>query len=393
MTDRQAAGAQESAPKGIGRDPGGPPQAKPTRHRTAAGRGEGAVLLEDLRGFVRRYVVMTDAQSVAVTLWVVHTHAVMAAENTPYLSITSPERQCGKSRLMDVLGFLVARPWSVITPSEAVVYRKIHSQTPTLLLDEVDAIFNPRTADRHEHLRAMINEGNRRGAMVPRCIGASFKMVDFRVYCAKALAGIGSLPDTIADRSIPIRLKRRGRDEHIERLRRRLVEPVGNAQRDRIAAWTDENAEALERARPTLPDELSDRQQDACEPLLAIADRIKGPWPQAARRALVELCAEERADDTTTYRLRLLADIRSIYLENDVKVGMSTSRLLTLLVTIEEAPWGRYYGRTLEARDIAALLRHYGIHSQNIKMKNGRVPKGYKRAPLQDAWERYVDSP
>ena len=68
-------------------------------------------------------------------------------------------------------------------------------------------------------LRAILNAGHRRGATVPRCIGVSSKPQDFNVYCAKVLAGIGVLPDTITDRSIPIRLARKRRSEHVERFR------------------------------------------------------------------------------------------------------------------------------------------------------------------------------
>ena len=35
----------------------------------------GAALLEELAGFLRRFVVMTDAQRDAVTLWTAHTRA------------------------------------------------------------------------------------------------------------------------------------------------------------------------------------------------------------------------------------------------------------------------------------------------------------------------------
>ena len=54
------------------------------------------------------------------------------------------------------------------------------------------------------------------------------RLQTFSVYCPKAFAGIGDcLPDTIADRAIPIRLKRRTRDEAVERFRLRDVEPKG----------------------------------------------------------------------------------------------------------------------------------------------------------------------
>jgi hypothetical protein len=346
-------------------------------------------LLGEVARYVRRYVVVTDAQLVAIALWVAHTHAVESAEQTPYLAITSPEKQCGKTRLLEVLKVLVARAWHVEGPSEAVVYRTIHARTPTLLLDEVDAIFNPRSADKYEGLRALINAGNRRGVTVPRCLGNTGKVVDFNVYCPKALAGIGTLPETIADRSVPIRLARRTRDESIERFRRREVEPEGHALRDRLTAWVDRNSDELAVARPSAPEELSDRMQDASEPLLAIADRAKRSWPSLARWALVELCTGERADDAETARVRLLTDIRDIFLRTKAR-KMSTSDLLHELAQIPEAPWASWYGRGFEDRDLAAMLRPFGVKSQSIKLKSGAVLRGYRRDPLEDAWSRYV---
>ena len=77
---------------------------------------------------------------------------------------------------MEVPELLVPRPWQVISPSEAVLYRTVDGSMPTLLLDEVDTIFNPRTAKDNEHLRALINSGNRPGITVPRCLGNSQKV-------------------------------------------------------------------------------------------------------------------------------------------------------------------------------------------------------------------------
>lgn len=350
-----------------------------------AGEGE---LLGDVARFVRRFVVMAPAQLVATSLWVIHTHAVGAAEQTPYLVITSPEKQCGKTRLIEVLELLVARPWHTVLPSEAVIYRRIHAERPTLLLDEVDTIFNPRSADKHEGLRALINAGNRRGVTVPRCLNGGEKLVHFRVYSAKALAGIGTLPDTITDRSIPIRMKRRARDERVERLRRRDVEPEAEALVERIEAWATKNAGRLERARPTSPEELSDRMQDASEPLLAIADRLGKPWPPIAREAIVSLCVGDRDDDASSMRLRLLTDVRAVFEERGRRL-MTTDDLLGGLFAIPEAPWATYYGRMLEPRDVAALLRHYGVRPRNVRVGD-EIRKGYRRDELEDAWRRYT---
>src|SRR4051812_30524857 len=82
-------------------------------------------LLDEIGAFISRYVVCTEAQRTAIALWIVHTHVIDAAEATPYLAVTSAEKQSGKSRLLDVIAQLVARPWHAVEPSDAVLFRKI----------------------------------------------------------------------------------------------------------------------------------------------------------------------------------------------------------------------------------------------------------------------------
>ncbi|HEX9044437.1 MAG TPA: hypothetical protein VF802_05355 [Candidatus Limnocylindrales bacterium] len=132
-----------------------------------------AVALDSLEAFVRRYVAFSlPEQATAIALWIAHTHVIDSSDTSPYLAITSAERQCGKTLLLDLLELLVARVWRAVLPSDAIVYRKIDRDRPTLLLDEADAIFGRAASDRYEGLRALLNAGNRRGTRVPRC--ASF---------------------------------------------------------------------------------------------------------------------------------------------------------------------------------------------------------------------------
>ncbi len=210
-----------------------------------------ARLLDDVRTFVRRYVVLNDAQLTAVVLWAVHTHVIDAFEVTPFLAINSPEKRCGKTRLLDVLELVVARPWRTIMPSEAVLFRKIAAVAPTLMLDEVDAIFNAKNTNT-EPLRAVLNAGNRRGTSVPRCVGPQQQLVDFGIFCPKALAGIGTLPDTITDRSVVIRMQRKRKDEMAERFRMREAAPEAEELHRRLVAWAEGAVVELEAARPAV---------------------------------------------------------------------------------------------------------------------------------------------
>ncbi len=96
-----------------------------------------AELLESVAGFVDRYVEFkSEAQLDTVGLWVLHSWVAEAAYTTPYLAILSPEKRSGKTRLLEVLESLCARPWRMLAPSEAVLYRKLNQDKPTVLLDE-----------------------------------------------------------------------------------------------------------------------------------------------------------------------------------------------------------------------------------------------------------------
>jgi hypothetical protein len=196
----------------------------------------GDEVMNRLVAFIRKFVAVSVAQANIIALWIVHTHAFDAADATPYLSITSAEKRSGKTRLLEVMSPLVARPWFTGRVTAAVLVRKVAAETPALLLDESDAAFK---GDREyaETLRGVLNAGYRRGGVTSLCVGqgANLGYKDFQVFSPKAVAGIGNLPDTVADRAIPIELKRRKPGEHVERFRFRKVEDesVETARRGR----------------------------------------------------------------------------------------------------------------------------------------------------------------
>src|SRR5205823_1751076 len=101
-----------------------------------------------------------------------------------------------------------------------------------------DAIFKG-DKDRAQLLRGVINTGFRRGGTYSRCEGPSQQVRDFSTFSPKVLAGIGALPDTIADRSIPIRLQRRRRDEPVSKFRYRFARLEAEAVRERVERWAE----------------------------------------------------------------------------------------------------------------------------------------------------------
>jgi len=350
---------------------------------------QGDTLLDSIFSFIRRFVSVSGVQALLMSLWVVHTHVFSMAEATPYLAITSAEKQSGKTRLLEVLETIVANPWLTGKVTAAVLIRKIDAERPTLLLDESDAAFAGEK-EYAETLRGVLNTGHRRGGKASCCVGqgANISYRDFSTFCPKAIAGIGRLPDTVADRAIPIRLKRAGPGEGVERFRRRNVEQEAQALRGQITDWLALCAKDIAGVRPELPRELSDRQMDGSEPLLAIADLAGGEWPNKARAALIELCTVAQASDESIGRL-LLADIRDIF-ESQGGIRISSAELACKLAEIETSPWGEWsHGKPITPARLARLLKPFDICPDCIRFDK-RTVRGYWREQFEDAFGRYL---
>jgi hypothetical protein len=355
------------------------------------GQSNGAALLDRVATFIRRFVAVSNAQKVALSLWVTHTHSFNCTDCTPYMAITSAEKQSGKTRLLEVLEMLVANAWLTGQVTAAVLARKIGSDLPpTLLLDESDAAFNGEK-EYVEALRGVLNTGYRKGGKYSRCVGQGHEVRDFSSFCPKAIAGIGKLPDTVADRSIPIRLKRAARNEGVARFRRREVEGEATQLREELLVWCSSLDSSLCDTCPKLPDELTDRKQDVVEPLLAIAQAAGGEWPIQARQALIELCAEARASDDSI-GVKLLSDIHGIFEERQAD-RISSEELATALAGIETSPWGEWsHGKPITKYKLAQLLKRFGIVPDGIRLPDGKTPRGYHKEDFRDSWERYLPS-
>jgi hypothetical protein len=351
--------------------------------------GDLAGALAAVESFLRRFVVFGRPEaSVAIVLWIGHTYALQFADATPYLAATSAEKGSGKTRLLECLGLLAyGRPSIFIIPTASTIYRMLQADPSTPLLpDELDAVFKDRS-DKYEEVRALINAGHRRGATVPRTVttGNKHEVQFFPVFGPKVLAGIGKLPDTVADRSIPIRMLKRKRSEVVEKFRQahasREAEPIALALAEAIAA-TPPTREAL------VPDELPDRAADAWEPLLALADAAGGEWPKRARRAAIILHADRADDDSLG--LRLLADTRLVFdrLEAD---RLATATLIEALKADEESPWVDDH-RPLTPERLAKLLRPFEIRSKQVKIAGTNV-RGFVQESFVDSWDRYLSEP
>jgi hypothetical protein len=350
---------------------------------------EGPVLLEGVVAALRRYIVFPSAEAAdAVALWALFTHLHDGGEFSILLIVSSPTRGSGKTRVLEVLSYLVARPWKNLSPSDAVLFRKVHKDHPTLLLDEAD---NIAWADR-EGLVAMLNGGfSRAGAVVSRCVGEGSNMdtFDFSVWCPKAIACIKThLPDTTMSRSLVISMQRRQRTEPVEKLRerqaRKFLEPI----RRQLARYAADHMSEVSASDPEIPETLSDRAGDAWTPLLAIAEVVGEDWPARARKAAVNLSGAEMEPEALGERL--LANIRQVFAERGDPEKIFSAELAQHLAAIEGSPWSDWKGaKGFTATALAKQLDPFKISPRSTRIGTESL-KGYHRVQFADAWARYL---
>lgn len=345
---------------------------------------DGAQLLADLEEQFSLFVVADRETLRAASLWALFTWCHDSAAISPIAHISAPEKRCGKTVLLSCLQRTVSRPLPVSSISSSALFRSVEKWQPCLLVDEADSFMGD-----NEDLRGIINCGfNRDSAHVIRCAGDDHEPTRFNVFAPKVLCGIGKLADTIMDRAIPLRLRRKRPGEKSQRLRHSDPESWDNLRR-RMARWSMDNEQRVFLSRPADIDGLNDRAQDAWEPLQQIATIAGGDWPDKTRHAAIALHGVE--EESHSIGVELLCDIKVVF-ETEKADKLFSADLLNGLHADEEAPWFTWNkGKPMTLRQLGKRLGEYSIKSGTIRI-GYRTAKGYRRDQFTDAFNRYLPS-
>jgi hypothetical protein len=352
----------------------------------------GTDLLNEIIETVGKFVVMNDAQRLCVALWVLFTHVFDSATNAPKLWIKSAERRSGKTRLLELLAKLAARAIRADMISAAMIPRVIEARRPTLLLDEIDTYIGD-----NEALRGVINAGFDRDTqiIIGMKVGDNWVPTPFSPWCPQALAGIGDLPDTIADRSFKIELDRKPRGTKVARLRRRDHGPLDELAQ-KLVRWAKDNMADLVDAEPPMPNGLNDRAADAWETCVAIADLLGGDWPNRARIAALAISGDGALAEDESVRILLIGDIRGIFEGQNERIpdrheqALPSFDIAERLGAMEHRPWPEFKrGQPITPTQMARVLAPFHITPQLLR-RGQVVFRGYERPQFEKAWERYL---
>jgi hypothetical protein len=338
-------------------------------------------LLEELSDAIRSYVVMPKEAADVCALWALHTYLMSTTAIAPILTIRSPEKQCGKTTLLDVLAAIVHRPLLAANISPAALFRTIPSKRPTLMLDEGDGMFRPE----NEELRCLVNACHRRGQGVIRTVGEQHEPRVFDVFCAMAIALIGHLPGTIADRSITISLRRRRFNETVKPFRLDKLGELEHLARQAVR-WAQDNEERLGGLEPELPASAINRIADNWRPLFRVAQAAGGGWPERTATAFTLLASRE--DDSV--KVQLLSDIRDLFEERQTD-KLSSETIVEALGKMEGRSWAEFGKRKkpITKNALARLLKDFEIKPEGIRIGLD-TPNGYTLVQFRDAFECYL---
>ena len=340
----------------------------------------GGELLDELVGAFNQYLFLPDGADVSISLWVIFAHSHDAFHNSPLLAVLSPTMQCGKSTLLNVLKPLLPRGVAAANVTEAALYR-LGAQNPCLLIDEADSFLN----ERRNALRGILNSGHTRGTGVIRCEGDENNVTEFPTFFPKVVASIGSIPRTLMDRSIVVRMRRKKPDEQVERLRLDRLEKLEKLCRQ-SARWAKDHMDDLQKADPSMPDRgLSDRGRDNWRALIAIADLAGGGWPERARQAAILSSTKAEEEDLSE---QLIRHIRAVFLFKG-RDRLASQTICDELAKMEGAPWPEYRnGKPLTPAAMAKKLTSFGVRPKQLTI-DGKNLKGYEVELFKDVWERY----
>ncbi|MBM4069107.1 MAG: DUF3631 domain-containing protein [Planctomycetes bacterium] len=355
-------------------------------------RQERAGIVGKLCAFLHRFIVLPDQAILVVATWCIASWVVDAFDRFGHLAVTSPEKRCGKTRLLQLIEQLCRVSHHVANMSAAVVFRLIARDRPTLLLDEAQSLIR-RGSEASEVIREIYCASIDHNAKVLRVGGRKFdSVVEFPIFSPKVIACIGDLDGTLADRCLPVRLERKSAGQVVEQYRSRVVEAIGAELRAEIEEWTNANSDRVRAVYDDLqPFPLAnDRLAELLLPLqavLTVAD--PGSLPDLRAFAVAADSAEIERDRASAGVL-LLSAIREIFGDRDF---LPTVGLLCELVNRPEEPWGNWSrGNAMTDEQLARLLRPFGIRPEKQQHKvagKNLQCRGYFRVRFADAWQRY----
>lgn len=360
--------------------------------RDGAETPDGGELFGDVARMFREHLYLPSPHSPSLlAAWVMATYQFRLFTYFPYLAITSATKGCGKSLLEEILGELAWNATAPQTdPTPAVIFRDIHANSCTLILDEVEALRNAEK-EKRAALMGLLNVGFKSNAVVKRnesTAAGGYNLRAFDAYSPKVFAGINTVADTVRHRSLEIRMSKRPRGVSLKRFSVKALLGELQALRDRLHLWGLGTASTVMHhydlaQKMPLPVGLDDRAKDILEPLFSVAVSIGESEVRLLRYAAEEVAGHRAEAEPESSLIMAVGALWSLFEENH-----SARHVLR---TAEAVELFRRAGLNVGDADAQHLLRQLGFESKSNR-KGEESVRGYRvdRTTIEELCGRYL---
>jgi len=358
------------------------------KHREAELRAvplQPTCLIKELESFFADRAHMPRGAALVLAYFALNTWTFKLFDTVPYLLLESAVPGCGKSTVIRLLDAISCGSRKASSLSEAVMFRLIDAEAPTLLVDEAETVEG--RSERAEGLRAIAHEGYKQGGQVPRCDGEAHQVRWFDVYCPKVFAAIGGLTGALLDRCLVIHMEKAPKGSVRKSTRHRALQQDGRRFVVQLEAYALQASDALRRLYEAEPDcgywpSITDREAELWGPLLIHA-RLAGPDAEAELLAVVHKFSEEKAEiksaDSKIAQALALLEAVSKHPETTFTPGQLVPSLA------QSEAWGRTLAeakgrnddsvRVAQAAKVGFFLRSFRLHGK----KNTAGHMAYER--------------
>ena len=340
-----------------------------------------AAVLARVQGRLLRHVFMPEDAATAAALWVMLAWVHEAAVHSPILLVSSPEAECGKSTLLDLIKFLAPRGFLFVDVRAPVLFRVVEKWHPTLLVDEADDAFKSNV-----ELRTVINSGWTRGTGVPRCNPDTLEPEVFETFGPKAIGLKGlRVPETTLSRSIVIDMERKFPGDEVADFAH--IDDADLAEtRQQLARFANDNIDALADAKPMMPEGFTNRLAANWKMMLAI-----GELCGAGDKARASAAGLSRRADEASLGVELLRDIKAIFETGPGLARISSEVLVLKLTQLEGRPWSEmpFSGKPITQLQLAKLLKGFKVVPKPMRLDGDHLLRGYTAEMFEKAW-RYI---
>jgi hypothetical protein len=275
---------------------------------------DGRELLSELEAYFRRHAIYHWPSTPAVLAhWTLATYLYMAFDIFGYIRLTSHEPSAGKSLVCTLLGSVAFRGKPPdINATPAVIFRTVDEEGYVMTLDE----FENTAEESATAVNGICNAGFAFNARVQRCEPKTQKVISYRLYCPKVLAGLTAVSPALESRTIHLRMFKKDPKEKITAFNATSMAAYLQSLRDACSIWALQNAPAVASVSRlmALPVPMDDRQSNIMLPLYAvnqIAQSPREPLDDLALRLAAFRAGKEESD-----AIVLLTVLRDYYLHH-----------------------------------------------------------------------------